>query len=282
MNRLALVCAIALTAAACGTPPPAPDAQDGPAARSTPQKYRGNGLVLEEEGRGPELCLGGVNDSLPPQCSGIPLEGWDWDAVDGEETAAGTTFGHYEVTGFYDGKTLEVTEVGSRAPFPEDDPIGAACEEPAGGWERPQPDLVYDADLRKTIAIAEDAAEFSGAWIDYLDEPTEFEDPQDIVLSLAFTGDIDAHEAEARETWGGPLCVVEYERAYRELRRIQDELSDHAAEDLGLEMLWTDTDVVDNHVEIGVVVIDPATQAEIDDRYGAGTVRVIAQLRPVD
>ncbi|MDX2375457.1 hypothetical protein M4I32_01415 [Microbacterium sp. LRZ72] len=57
----------------------------------------------------PELCLGGVAESYPPQCSGIPLDGWDWSGVDGSEQAAGTRWGSYAVQGRYDGERFTVT-----------------------------------------------------------------------------------------------------------------------------------------------------------------------------
>jgi hypothetical protein len=72
--------------------------------------------VLEEASADPVLCLGVVLDSLPPQCGGIPIVGWDWDAVSGEESAGGTTWGSFEVTGYYDGETFILIEAGPSAP----------------------------------------------------------------------------------------------------------------------------------------------------------------------
>lgn len=64
--------------------------------------------VLEQDGV-PMLCLGGVAESYPPQCSGPPIERWDWAAVEGEETASGVTWGLYAVWGHWDGERLVVT-----------------------------------------------------------------------------------------------------------------------------------------------------------------------------
>ena len=56
-----------------------------------------------------ELCLGPVAESYPPQCSGIPLEGWSWEGVEGSETSGDVRWGTYAVQGTYDGESLTVT-----------------------------------------------------------------------------------------------------------------------------------------------------------------------------
>jgi hypothetical protein len=56
-----------------------------------------------------ELCLGPIAESYPPQCSGIPVEGWSWDGIEGWETSGGVTWGAYAVQGIYDGSTFAVT-----------------------------------------------------------------------------------------------------------------------------------------------------------------------------
>lgn len=65
--------------------------------------------VLHPEGESPRLCLGGVYDSYPPQCDGPEIAGWDWDAVDAEESAGGVTWGAYAVTGGWDGLVFALT-----------------------------------------------------------------------------------------------------------------------------------------------------------------------------
>jgi hypothetical protein len=56
------------------------------------QRYEGSFTLLESAEHGPELCHE-VFTSLPPQCGGPSVVGWDWDAVDGEKTMSGTTWG---------------------------------------------------------------------------------------------------------------------------------------------------------------------------------------------
>ena len=58
----------------------------------------------------PELCLGAVAESWPPQCSGLPLRGWDWGAQQGIfEKSGDVRWGGFAVTGRFDGSTFTVT-----------------------------------------------------------------------------------------------------------------------------------------------------------------------------
>lgn len=49
-----------------------------------------------------------------------------------------------------------------------------------------------------------------------------------------------------------------------------------------LDTLWSDIDVVEGFVEIGVIAITPETLQRIEDRYGKGVVRIDARLKPVE
>ncbi|MBO3664158.1 hypothetical protein [Microbacterium stercoris] len=113
-----LLAAATISLAGCATP-----RADGPAAAPTASAPRlgdvepappegevtAQGTVLDKDGS-VELCLGAIAESYPPQCSGIPLEGWNWEEVDGEESAAAITWGAYAVTGTFDGSTFTVTQ----------------------------------------------------------------------------------------------------------------------------------------------------------------------------
>lgn len=75
-----------------------------------PHQYRGVVSVIETPGKGPMIIFEWL-DSLPPQGGDVPLDGWDWAAVDGEESLNGTTWGGpWEVVGTWDGTTLTVTQ----------------------------------------------------------------------------------------------------------------------------------------------------------------------------
>lgn len=53
-----------------------------------------------------ELCLGALLESYPPQCSGIPLTGWDWTGIDGSEHEGDIQWGAYAVQGTYNGTSF--------------------------------------------------------------------------------------------------------------------------------------------------------------------------------
>ena len=144
-----------------------------------------------------------------------------------------------------------------------------------------QPGMASESDRMRAERVAEDQADFAGSWIDYLDPDPDPEDPGSYVLIIAFTGDPGSHDAELRSVWGGPLCIVQFDRTEHELRRIQEELSGPRVEGFGLQVLWSDTDVMRNQVEVGVVTSDADVLAALDAAFGAGAVRVVPALRPI-
>jgi hypothetical protein len=86
------------------------DAQsEEPTVPSDEVVYRGALTVLQGVERdAAELC-GAVAESYPPQCGGLPVTGWDWEAVEHDE-AQGVRWGSYLVTGTFDGKSFVLTE----------------------------------------------------------------------------------------------------------------------------------------------------------------------------
>ena len=72
----------------------------------------GVGTVISVGEATPELCLGPVRESFPPQCDGVPLVGWSWAEHPPEQSTdtggATTSWGSYAVTGTFDGRTLAV------------------------------------------------------------------------------------------------------------------------------------------------------------------------------
>lgn len=95
----------------------------------------GQGMLREDED-GAVLCLGGIAESYPPQCSGIPVTGFSWDDIDGDETASEVTWGMYLVQGTFDGQGFAITQppimlaLVDQVPFedPTDGKNGAASE----------------------------------------------------------------------------------------------------------------------------------------------------------
>jgi hypothetical protein len=101
---LPAIVAAAFALSACATPSASPS-DGGPAAQVD---VVGQGTVIQVGDAAPELCLGAVTRSLPPQCSGPELVGWDWSANEGSETASDVTWGTYAVFGSWDGTALAV------------------------------------------------------------------------------------------------------------------------------------------------------------------------------
>lgn len=100
--------ALAFSLAACATPTsPGAPGTDAPMADVN---VIGTGTVLQKGDAAPQLCLGAVMESYPPQCSGVELTGWEWAADDGSETASEVTWGTYAVWGSYNGERLAVTD----------------------------------------------------------------------------------------------------------------------------------------------------------------------------
>lgn len=286
-----VVIALVFTAlSACGEPSTERVASD-PRGSETPsdvttepdpdQKLLGYGLVLELPDKDPMLCLGGVEDSAPPGCSGPSVKGWDWDAVPDEDSLGGARWGRYEVTGYYDGATFRVVDAQVPRELDADGSVfDTPCGEPPGGWKVDDPERATEADRTAAIKYAESQPEHAATWVDYIDEPTEYTDPKDMILNIAFTEDADRHEAEIRKLWDGPLCVIQkqgYTRA--ELSDIQNAPWER---NYGLEVLWSGLSEVEGHVELGVVLIEEGTRRAIEERYGAGTVVVFPALEPID
>ncbi len=108
---------VALSGCAGGTGGSTTDASDlpgtvppTPSAAAPDGEVIGIGTVIQSGDTPAEFCLGPVAESLPPQCSGPELVGWDWAAAEQQQTAGGVTWGTYAVQGSWDGTALTVTQ----------------------------------------------------------------------------------------------------------------------------------------------------------------------------
>lgn len=291
-STLLIVPAAALVAlAGCASPD-----VDGltPAAGPPDQRYEVAAVVLESPDHGPQLCHA-VAESLPPQCGGPDVVGWDWSIVE-SESAQGTTWGLYQLVGVWDGERFTLTEPArpadppSATAAPDVPDFTTPCPEPAGGWRPVDPSRATMHAQEQALARAAEAADYAGAWVDqsYLDElgvdrddPAAVEqranDPARLVLNLRFTGDPGEREEWIREVWGGALCVTAADRTLQELLGIQQQLQlDHPG------LLSSGVDEPGNRVVAQVLVASPELQAELDDRFGEGVVALHGWLRPVD
>lgn len=255
------------------------------------------GATVLDDGQGARLCLGAVATSLPPQCGGPEVVGWDWAQwVGSYEEAAGVRWGSFTLVGAYDPDAFSFTPVEVRAgagdpPSQGDEGsrFGTPCEAPPGGWR------VVDAtktDERTLNAVFERAAALPGyaaAWVDLSRVPSAGPDatpeeqiaetavqPALTLVNVMVVGDPAVAEAELRQVWGGMLCVTKAERTDAELQEIARELMPPVP-DPGL--LGVGADGMDGIVMLEVVHDDGTLQAELDRAYGPGVVRVVSALR---
>ena len=172
-----------------------------------------DGLVtVLDDGDGPELCTF-VAESMPPQCSGTPMAGWDWAAHPEHEDQSGTKWGSFALTGTFDGTTFTVTEATpaalydpmSEAPEPE---FQTPCPAPAEGWGVVDPATTDQESMDATFAAASALPGYGG--VDRPARPPRREgrvEPTKLIINVAVTKDVAGAEAKLRETWGGALCV---------------------------------------------------------------------------
>lgn len=116
---------------------------------AAPGEVHGQGTVLQVGDAAPQLCLGPIMESYPPQCSGPEITGWDWDEIEGDETSGDVTWGAYAVTGTWDGEVFDATSAIMLAlydPMPFEDPML-------------DPDNAGDTDPAELDRIAEELTE---------------------------------------------------------------------------------------------------------------------------
>ena len=132
-------------------------------------------VTVIDDGEGAELCLGGVEQSLPPQCGGPTLVGWDWADHEGDyEQRSGDPLGRVRRRRHLRRRrTITPSEVvpasefvPSQAGAPEhDDQFPTSCPEPAGGWVV-DPQRTTFADFDRTFKVASRLDGYADSWVD--------------------------------------------------------------------------------------------------------------------
>ena len=275
-------------------PEPAPPVPEGTVTTQHPA------TVMDDDGTA-ELCLGAVAESYPPQCSGPELIDWEWEDQDpGAYTQEGEVrWGEFVVDGVYDPQQ-DTFDHESAVPAADWDGEHAGesvdfttpCEEPEGGWEVQDPDLVSEELMYDTFQRAEELDDFAGSWMDQSQSPVQTEDlddedlsdeerrelegsandPDHVIINVRVTEDPDAAYDFLREEWGGMLCISLAERSSAELEEIQEEI----VELDGVQAAGVD--VTSNQLMVEVVYDDGSLQSDFDGLYGTGTVRVDSRL----
>ncbi|HEY7071511.1 MAG TPA: hypothetical protein VH479_15390 [Acidimicrobiales bacterium] len=208
----------ALGISGCGSHRP----ETATAARGAPDGapiYEANLTVQQDEGHGPEACVISTM-SLPPGCGGLPIVGWDWDAVDGEETYGPATWGSFHVTGTYTDGALTLTE--PAGPPRGDDgaavpPLPPACDNPE------VVDPTQDVVQWGTVDIS--GPDLVSTWVN--DRPPGVTDGPFTANVVVLPGAGPAVHDRIRQTYAGGLCVVERQaHTLDELTRVQNEAFD--------------------------------------------------------
>lgn len=254
-------------------------------------RFRAFATVLERGDAGPQLCLGAIATSYPPQCGGPPVVGWDWSKVQHEQ-ASGVRWGSYLVVGRFDGTRFTLTEpartddggiAGPTVPGLPD--FRSRCPEPAGGWVPPDPAKATDDALQQATVLVEKQPGYAALWIDQNEAAVDpsagpsagFDNsPTRIILNVRTTGDVAVMERAVRAVWGGNLCVSQGRRTYAELLAVQ------SAVERTPGFLGSGPDVVDGWVDLTVIRATRQLQDELDRAHGPGAVRLIGALEPVD
>ena len=270
------------------TPTSTAPAPSWPPADGRPE-YEAWATVIQSGDADARLCLEGVRTSLPPQCDGIAITNWDWDAVDGEDRQGSIRWADFHVRGTYEDGALTLTETPRRGepddtwnPDPDADRLETPCPEPDGGWVVTDPTKVDDES--PMIAAARAEPDFGDIWIDDLgqDDADGYQDLTRAVFTVTFTGDLPRHEAELRELWGGPLCVWRAARTQADVdavtARIQADVEAGWFGEVTV-LSWGSTGL-EGPVTVSVTVAPDDLAERLTQRYGT-PVEVVSALRPV-
>ena len=167
-------------------------------------------------------CARHVAESLPPQCGGPDIVGWDWKAVRagvGERDP----WGDYTVDRHLGRGRRAVhpdraglNRVLSAHPKPDLEEVSASrapAHPPAGGWRPVETVARATQDTQDRASSASHGAIPTSAGLDRpvvpraAAPPWTPERPEEVVLNVSFTKDLARNEAELRNVWGGALCV---------------------------------------------------------------------------
>lgn len=171
---------VGLVAVACASADPASTPPPAALGAITPVPPEGEvaatGTVLDAAGD-VQLCLGPVAESYPPQCTGLPLEGWSWDGVEGAESSGDVTWGAYAVRGTYDGTSFTVTQppiqLALYDPIRPEDPTGG---KPGAGDEATLADIQEELPERLGDAYLSSSPQDGWLWVDVVWDDGSWQD----------------------------------------------------------------------------------------------------------
>lgn len=232
------------------------------------------GTVLDAPGKGPQLCLGTVQLSLPPRCSGPAVVGWDWTALVDKETWAGTTWGQFIVAGNFDPTTFTFTLTEPPEPATPDiledewqlPDTTTSCDKPKGGW--PVKGRISDVDADRLLAWLARNPDLGGAWVDFRSRYR--------VLNVRFARNPRTNRIKLRKRYRGNLCLVTGGPTRTRLVRTQRDVTAAIPAHNRLDIAIDDRA---GHVSVDVVFDEGTLTRDFDARFGAGMVEVRSHIR---
>lgn len=243
--------------------------------------------VLAKSGQPAELCLSGVEESLPPQCDGPALDDFEFADHPGDfDEGAGVRWGDFAITGTFDGSRIRVTKAVPARDLPKpvapDLDLSTPCPTPSGGWRVIDAAKATGASLEAMYGRVHRLPGYADSWLDQSrnhrtgsdpKNPDAFmNDPTLLTYNVRVTGDPVAAEKTIREFWGGALCVTRAAHTEEELTGIMQEASQ-------LPGMLSNT-VQHQAAQIYVIYDDGTLQAWADHEYGPGLVKISSALAP--
>lgn len=291
--RSALVVLAALLLAGCGSstgPAPGDESPSGQAVKivDPDQELVAHGILMQSSPDAPvEICVGGVAESLPPQCSGPVLLGdFSWEDV-GPERASGVTWTDepWYAVGDFDPDGGPQGSITLTRPVSGDPPEGYAvptaaeevtfpqlCDDPFRGGSE---DAAGDVDAQEQLAVAlEDLDGYVTSWVS----------DGSSLFNVLVTGDPEEAFEELREVWRGGLCVEQRDLpTQEELLAAQDALVEEWEE---LRLLHAGAGGMTGMLEVGVLVSDQETVDAVLETVSPwlepDQVVITGALRPLD
>lgn len=101
------------------------------------------------------------------------------------------------------------------------------------------------------------------------------------IMTVTFTGDLAPHLAALAAATGGAVCVhgANFSQAELDAVRARVNGEPEALRSVGLEVISSYTDELENRVVFGVLYTDEAALRWVEDRYG-GAVELQSFLKP--
>jgi hypothetical protein len=110
MRHFAVLAAMLIAVTACTSDSDDPERATDPAGTPRSDEPTIPTPVIVMDVRRPELCLGPVAESYPPQCGGPPIRGWRWRDYEGDYDQVGQVrWGEFVVEGEWDDGTFVLT-----------------------------------------------------------------------------------------------------------------------------------------------------------------------------